>query len=300
VLLLGLGGFLGRWHWLLDLPSAFRPHYAALLAILGPAAWWAGRRVVASAFVAGAALNAAILAPLWLVTPAPPAGAGRLQVHSHNVHGGGDERFAQVVEDLRHSDADLVFLYEMSPRWIELFASTDLPFKVVHPTTPSEHRRIMALSRVPVSSARAVPLTSQSTGGISVDVDLGDRPVSVLGLHTLAPRSKASAALRDRELAAAGRWARRQKLPVVIVGDLNATSGSSAFKSVERSADLIDSQRGFGLQPTWMAGYGPFRVPIDHLLHSPQLTTTDRDTGPSLGSAHLSLQVDLAWADRAD
>jgi hypothetical protein len=82
---------------------------------------------------------------------------------------------------------------------------------------------------------------------------------------------------------------------VVVVGDLNITPWSHAFRSLER-AGLRNSQRGFGLQATWPAGYGPFMVPIDHALHSRDLTVTHREVGPAHGSSHRSVLVELAPA----
>lgn len=226
----------------------------------------------------------------------PGAHRTQLRILSHNVHGGGDERFARVAAELKETTADLVLLYEMSPRWIDLFGEAGLPFSVVHPLEEAGHRRIMVLSKRPVVAAEPVDLIQGSrSGGIAVDVTFDGRPVRVLAVHTHAPRNARSASLRDAELAAVRLWVSRQKIPVIVVGDLNVTPWSHAFRKLQGETALLNSQKGFGVQPTWPAGGGPVRVPIDHLLHDPELTTVGRSTGPSLGSAHLSLKVALAW-----
>jgi endonuclease/exonuclease/phosphatase (EEP) superfamily protein YafD len=58
----------------------------------------------------------------------------------------------------------------------------------------------------------------------------------------------------------------------------------------------VNSLDGFGLQPTWPAGQPWFAIPIDHLLHSDQLTTVERSTGPANGSDHRPIEVTLAFA----
>jgi endonuclease/exonuclease/phosphatase (EEP) superfamily protein YafD len=78
-----------------------------------------------------------------------------------------------------------------------------------------------------------------------------------------------------------------------VVGDLNASPWSHSFRSLADS-DLINSLNGFGLQASWPAVLGPFGVPIDHLLHSAELTTVSREIGPSLGSEHRSVFITLA------
>ena len=80
-----------------------------------------------------------------------------------------------------------------------------------------------------------------------------------------------------------------------VVGDLNASPWSWSFGRLTDGGALRNSQIGFGLQPTFSANSNVlFRVPIDHLLHSGDLTVVDRRLGDSLGSDHFSLIVELA------
>jgi hypothetical protein len=51
------------------------------------------------------------------------------------------------------------------------------------------------------------------------------------------------------------------------------------FRELRRATGLRNGKHGFGLQPTYMDGTGPFMVPLDHLLHDQALTLTDRSTG---------------------
>lgn len=63
---------------------------------------------------------------------------------------------------------------------------------------------------------------------------------------------------------------------------------------------LVNSLRCRGLQPSWPAALGPLGIPIDHLLHGPELATVGRERGPAFGSDHRMLHVRLAWAEEAD
>jgi len=295
-----VAGFFGAWSWGLDLAAAFRPQYAVVLAVASLLAGILGRRGGAFLLALVALLNAALVAPLWFPARAPAPQSSTIKLHYHNVHGGGDERFVQVAGQLVTSDADLVFFSEVSPRWMELFAASDLPYSVLYPLRLQDHRRIMVVSRIPVTSVAPVELVQGSrTGGIAVDLALDGRPLRVIGLHTHSPRTAQLSGIRDAELKAAGEWAALQELPVVMIGDLNSTPWSHPFRDLIRTSELRNSQRGFGIQPSWMVGTGPLMVPIDHALHAPALTTTRRELGPSLGSAHHSLIVEFAWAEPA-
>ncbi len=128
-----------------------------------------------------------------------------------------------------------------------------------------------------------------------LDMEFDGVPIRILALHPPSPTSTGKVSTRDEQLAAVPDWAAAQDRPVVIVGDLNASPWSHAFRPLTDS-DLVNSVNGFGLQATWPALLGPFGVPIDHLLHSAELTTVTRRTGPSLGSEHRSVFITLARA----
>jgi endonuclease/exonuclease/phosphatase (EEP) superfamily protein YafD len=85
--------------------------------------------------------------------------------------------------------------------------------------------------------------------------------------------------------------------PTIVVGDFGATPWSHSFRSLESDAELQDSMRGHGLQTTWPADQWPFlRLPMDHLLHSEELTTTDRYLGPTFGVDHRPIVVTVGLA----
>ncbi len=85
----------------------------------------------------------------------------------------------------------------------------------------------------------------------------------------------------------------------MVVGDFNAARWSHGFRALLDRSGMVDSERGFGFQPTFPAGLPyPLRIPIDHLLHGEGLAVTDRVLGPALGSDHLPLVVDLAVTRR--
>ena len=90
--------------------------------------------------------------------------------------------------------------------------------------------------------------------------------------------------------------------PVIVIGDLNATPWSEGFRLLAGPADLANSQEGFGYAASWPARLPPFgRIPIDHALHSRDLTVTDRELGPgTAASDHRPLRVTLTPAASDD
>ena len=116
-----------------------------------------------------------------------------------------------------------------------------------------------------------------------------------MAAHPTPPTSNVNARARREYLQEVARWAGRQSTPAIVAGDLNATPWSEAFPRLLEVGRLENSQRGFGIQPTWCDTCGPMRIPIDHVLHSRDLVTTYREVGPNLGSDHSPIYVELRW-----
>jgi endonuclease/exonuclease/phosphatase family metal-dependent hydrolase len=75
-------------------------------------------------------------------------------------------------------------------------------------------------------------------------------------------------------------------LPMVLLGDLNLTPDSPAFERLIDRAGMRDVMRGRGWHPTWLAGFWPLALRIDHILVSPGLCVEHAEVGPPIGSDH--------------
>ncbi len=240
-------------------------------------------------------VNLVFIVPLYVPGPRVAApGSETLRIVSFNVTASNPDRRA-VLDYLRASDADLIFLHESSTDWEDEVARAGLPYRMVSAREPGSVFGTAALIRGDVE-ARVVPLGNSGQWSIEVATSLEGRSVKVLGTHPLSPISAARTAARDEQLRLAGEWAAAQEVPVVIIGDLNASTWSRGFTLLMRGTDLVNSQKGFGVQPSWPVRYGPVGIPIDHMVHSPELTTVERRLGGSLESDHASLWVTVAPA----
>ncbi len=98
--------------------------------------------------------------------------------------------------------------------------------------------------------------------------------------------------------------------PVLIVGDFNTTPWSSHFRQLITSTPLQDSQRGYGIRGTWPLFFSPWgyqdfasrlggalslaQIPIDHVLHTPDVRIMDWQRPESVGSDHWPVFVKLS------
>ena len=289
--------FLGRWIWPFDLATSFRPVYAVVLVAAGTALLVGKWRRLGWAVLIVGLVNASIVAPLFWGRQEIPSQAPTMRVVSFNVQGQNEE-YQQVIEFLRRVDADVVFLHEANRLWEEALseAIAKSSFKYHQHRSRPEH---LIFSTLTLTRVRPFEVTShgwaeREARAMEVVVGVGDTEVTLLGIHPLAPTNPRRTSLRDAQFQFVARWAKGSTGPTVVTGDFNATPWSHVFAPLA-DAGLRNSQRGFGLAPTFpVDGNLVTRVPIDHLLHSPHLAVADRWLGPDLGSDHFPLVVDLA------
>ena len=81
----------------------------------------------------------------------------------------------------------------------------------------------------------------------------------------------------------------------MVLGDLNTTPWSARYRALLDDAGLEDTRVGYGLQTSWPSFLpAVLRIPIDHVLVTPDLAAAEREVGPEVGSDHLPVWVELA------
>jgi endonuclease/exonuclease/phosphatase (EEP) superfamily protein YafD len=299
-------GWLGGLAWWLDLFAHPRLAYAlACLLLIAPAI--AAKRWVCLTLLIFALIgNLYTLWPLYWPAPASRAsGAVAVELLHFNVKTE-NEHPKRVMRYIDKSDADIVLLQEVSPRW-----QSHLQGLKGYDIKRSRLRRdnfgiALLVAKDPASPIASIETQFVTGRGLTIvpvieaKVVVDDRTLHMLSLHTLPPMSAKNARLTDRMLTAAARWVDRCHTPAVVIGDLNATPWCQRIQPLHEETRLRNARRGFGYDATWpsMAPL-PFVIPIDHCLHTPELVTLNHEVGPALGSDHHALSVTLGVPPQA-
>ena len=290
-----LAAHAGALWWPLDLVANFRPQLAVVEVVLGLllllGRWTRTARLV----LVVAVVDVALVGILWV--PAGPdaaAGDAELRLISFNLLSQ-NESYGDVTGYIAAHEPDVVFLHEASLPWEEAMEGAGLDYVVTRTRDDDHIFGTLVLTRVD-AAVEGFGFTEREPRAVEVIVTLPEGPtVSILGIHPLSPTTEETAALRDAQMAFAGRWAADVSGPTVVAGDFNAGPWSHAFRELVDTGGLRDSQRGFGLQPSFPAGSSAvIRVAIDHVVVSDDIAVTDRMLGPNLGSDHFPVLVDLA------
>lgn len=294
-LLATAGGFAGSWHWLFELLTHWRLHLLMALAGLG-AVWILQRRPTwAAAACLGVLLNLIpiLQARAWAVAPAAPAPGPTLRVLSINVHTL-NPHADRVLHCIREVDPDLVLLMEVDDRWMRQLE----PLGATHPFLQAAPRPdnfgIALWSRLPWTHAEILTLGEAEVPSVAVTLEKAGRRLCVLGTHPLPPGSAEYARLRNDQLREVAVWVRAQPASVMLVGDLNAAPTSPVFRQLVRDRGLRPVRHPVG-RGTWPASLPLGRIPIDHVLVTPDLRVIRFEVDPPVGGDHLPIWVELSW-----
>ena len=309
LLLLTVGGFLGEFHWLLDLMNEWRMQYALLglipAAILLIARAWRWLAVAAAVVV----LNGWVVAPFLVGGGPATAGDGKrdLRVMTLNVHFSTTD-YESTLRLLREQRPDLVVLSEVDPAWLDRLRGMDAGYDIHDTPTQGTQEKfgLALLTRVPLESVRFETFGDKWSPSIIARLSLDGRPATVIGTHPPAPIGAKTWENRNEHLAELAQFVAGLDTPTLVAGDLNMTMWSPHYDRLTETANLRNARDGHGLLPTFPAtklGVGfawPLRIPLDHVLVTSEWSVLDCNTAPGVGSDHLPLTVDVTLRDAAE
>jgi endonuclease/exonuclease/phosphatase (EEP) superfamily protein YafD len=301
-LLLGVATILaffgGAW-WRFDLLANFRLQYlfclliALVLFLVGKKWVWAG---VAGVF---ALVNFADILPAFLGRGGKAISSSKpLTILLANVLTSNKE-YERVRQLVRSTDPDIFAVLEVSETWMNELSllKEKLPHVVSCPR--DDNFGIALFSRIPFEESEIVQLGEAGLPTAVARIRFDDTTLTVIATHPLPPTGASIARQRNRQLGELAEYVRSVKGPVIVMGDLNTTPYSPHFKKLLCESGLQDSRRGRGIQPSWRADIPWFlRIPLDHILHSPDITVLSRRLGPNIGSDHLPVILEFSLPPR--
>ena len=206
------------------------------------------------------------------------------RVVSANVHYSNRDP-APLLAWAAASNVDLIVVHELHPAYAQaLLAAPAWPHRHLMPRLDASG--IGLLSRWPLREVRQ----ADGEGGIPqlrARVMTPQGEAEVIALHPMPPITLQWQRARNRTFAA---LRPSGKAPALAIGDYNATPWSNA------SPILVEGGwRWFGgLQPTWP--HGAWGIPIDAVWGHGPWEVVGHEVGPSIGSDHRPLRVDLRLA----
>jgi endonuclease/exonuclease/phosphatase (EEP) superfamily protein YafD len=286
-------GYLGKSWWGFDLLSHFRVQYAGALACSAAILALSKRPRLAILALAASCGIALTLIPFSKSPPARAKAGHALTIVSFNVNTA-NTRHGEALEYLLKTDADVIFLMEVSEEWIRdlhpLIAK--YPFHLESPR--DDNFGVAMYSRRPFERAQVTEFGPVEVPVVEAELNLGGSKLQLVGLHTLPPINALHSKLRNEELLHYAELAARADPPTVLMGDFNLTPFSPWFAEILRRSTLSDTAANFVWSPTWMRNSVVLGLRIDQMLIPNSFTLISREIGPACGSDHCPVEVRLS------
>ncbi len=277
--------------WLgFDVFSQFTVHFVviALAGIFGLRLRRRGWLLAAGLVMAGF-VGIGLFARLHTVPPPTQKVAGQLRVVMFNTWLRNAD-VAAMAREVRELAPDFIGMAEFGANKKEMpdMLSDILPYRADCLDKP--HCHLAFLSRWPVEKMHAASLW-EGPPYLHATVRTPAGRVEVFVVHTLRFPWVRSQFLQVRALA---RLVRRQKNPVIVLGDFNATPFSAVIREFERATGL----RRYSWLPSWPAwAFGLPQLAIDHVFSSSDFEPVRGPyLGGNAGSDHYPVVMELRRA----
>jgi endonuclease/exonuclease/phosphatase (EEP) superfamily protein YafD len=287
-------GFLGRLWWVLELFSHFRWQYlvtlltSLVLALAVGSPWLA---VLSGLF---AAVNLALIVPLYRPVRTPQKEPGCRLLLANVLQ---PNREYGLVDDLiKKENPDVIVLVEINSSWVDGLVEALEPYTYRKSVIRDDHYGLGIFSRCPISRTKVHSLPKIDGPVIEAQLELDGRTLTLLALHPPPPKKARMASQRNLVFRAVSELSDRLPRPLMLAGDLNTSSWSPFFKDLLRGTSLRDSRVGFGLQNTWPSNRPHLLTQIDHVLVSDEIEIHSRRVGPFTGSDHYPVLLDFSIA----
>lgn len=206
-----------------------------------------------------------------------------------------------LVEALRHSNADIIALQELGPWQAQVLESALLDEYPYRALSGGYVIGKGLLSRYPILDPQFVDL-AEGSHNLIAHIQVGDRLISVFVAHPPAPgfhvdgKFFGESPLHAAQICALLKLASPDE-PTLLLGDFNMTDQHESY-ALLNEAGFIDSFRaaGWGFGATFPAIALPFPlVRIDYIWSSPQLVPINSYVGEDAGSDHLPVISQFVW-----
>jgi len=283
-------GFLGKYFWIIDLFSNFRVQYFISLTIIAVILLFMRHKKTSITFIVFALINLLLILPLYFGR-SKPTDTKQMRAMLINVNSRlGNPQL--VMNEIDTKKPDFVVLEEITYKWFKTLQPLTNSYPYVISKTREDNFGICLFSKHPFKDSVVTNIGRAGVPTIIAIINFDNQDLRVIATHPLPPASRLYAMERNEQFTMLAKHI-DNSYPLVLIGDLNSTPWSYHFKKLLKGSGLKDSTKGFGVQPTWPTQNIFLRIPLDHCLHSPDISIENRRVGSNVESDHYPLIVDF-------
>lgn len=291
-------GLLERIWWIADLFAHLRPFLATTLVICGVGYHLKKNTRLRNLSIGGAVFALIFVLPsLFQTAPilASKGDADSFRVYSQNIAFRNQDKEA-VVAQIRESDADIVVLQEVTAGWLEQLK----PLLEIYQYDVTEAREnnfgMMVMSRFPIVEFGIADFSGWDVPSITATIDVRGEKIVVIGTHPPPPVARDLWEVRNWHLESLAQNARLEQKPLLVVGDLNTTPWSAAYRKFIDESELVSAM--WPGKATWKPLSLPcVGLPTDYQFVSEHFRMVNGRRLDFAGSDHRAMLLDFALAE---
>ncbi|MGB0177998.1 MAG: endonuclease/exonuclease/phosphatase family protein, partial [Owenweeksia sp.] len=208
-----------------------------------------------------------------------------------------NKQYGKLLRHINRHKPDLVFLVETDQAWKDGVQEVEKTYQ--HPVCqPLDNTYGMLLySKLNVSGCEVRQLVEKDVPSVRAIIESpSGKKIRFYGLHPEppSPTENPYSTERDAELLIVARECEKEKLPILVVGDLNDVAWSYTTDRFLRISGLKDPRKGRGIFSTFHAKNVLMRWPLDHIFCSQHFQLIKMRRLRGIGSDHFPVLIELS------
>lgn len=206
------------------------------------------------------------------------------------------------LSEIKRVNPNVVLLLEINAEWAKEMISLrkHFPYEV---EVPLENKYGMLLySKLELKNTEIHFLVEDDIPSIHTKVLLPNgQAVQLFAVHPTppVPNENPTSKERDKELLLVADLAKKSKLPVIVMGDLNDVAWSYTTELFLKMSGLLDPRKGRGFFNTFHAHYPFLRFPLDHAFVSVDWKLKNIVRLNNFDSDHFPIFISLQFEKQA-
>ena len=215
----------------------------------------------------------------------------QIKVFSANVYQD-NSLYQQILQQIDNNDPDIIMLLETDKLWEKEMDKLikDYPHCLKEPLDNTYG--LLFYSKFHIANGAIKYLADDDVPSIEATIILpSGQHVKIWGLHPKPPvpgeDNKSTA--KDKEIMKIAFKVKNEKLPVIVMGDLNDVAWSYVTELFRKTSGLLDPRRGRGFYSTFSANHWFMRFPLDYVFCSSHFGLINMKRLDHNGSDHFPM-----------
>ncbi len=198
--------------------------------------------------------------------------------------------FETIKKVVAEEKPDTVLILEADYAWRKEKAMFEADYPYITISEKNGPFGIVMASKYPVEYKF---FTLAGYDALEAILNVNGSPFRIIGVHSFPPSRSDLAAIRNQQFTELIAKINSEKMPTAVMGDFNSSPWSPSFINLLSQSGLKDAALGFGIINTWNANIPFLKIPIDHVLSSPEIETLDFHRGADVSADHYPIVASL-------